>query len=262
MGTLRLAYTRVSVAEDYGGSTSLNSLTPVQFGKFDETLLGLGDLASQSTVTNALAAVFDLEGFTGFCSQIDPQLVVPEYLSEFLQWLFAKIRQRFVERETPARVRLWGSLPFYAKFTGDGVLLLWDTDLSGGMQGCGNIAIQLRNVCTAYASELRPKLQASLANTPTRLRVGIARGQVFSVGDGNDFVGPCINLAARLQKLESLSFAVSRRGFDPVVCFSPNSRALLTTKRLRISGVGEDERVLVLKDEFEALSVEEMSRFQ
>lgn len=260
MGTLILKYKRVSVTEEYGEPSSLNTLTPKQFNQFNTVLLGLGEIKKQASVTNALAAVFDLEGFTDFCSQIDPQLVVPEFLSDFLVWLFKSISAKFTEKETGEIVRIWGSLPFFGKFTGDGVLFLWDTDLSGGRTGIGHIARKLKEVCDEYSSDLQPQLAENLAKTPKRLRVGIARGQVLSVGDGNDFVGPCINMAVRLQKLGSLSFAVSRRGFDPKICFTTFEKHLVL-KKLQIRGVGEDEPVLLLKEEFAALSDEEKARF-
>ncbi|MBW2646947.1 MAG: hypothetical protein JRE23_12400 [Deltaproteobacteria bacterium] len=260
MGTLKLKYKRVSVTEEYGQLSSLNTLIPKEFKQFNAALLGLGELKKEATVTNALAAVFDLEGFTDFCSQIDPQLVVPEFLSDFMAWLFESISAKFTEKQTKEVVRIWGSLPFFGKFTGDGVLFLWDTDLSGGVTGIGHIAWNLKDICEQYSDDLQPRLTDSLAKTPNRLRVGIARGQVLSVGDGNDFVGPCINMAARLQKLGSLSFAVSRRGFDPKICFKGRKKHLVL-KKLPIRGVGEDEPVLLLKKEFDALSDEEKAKF-
>lgn len=260
MGTLKLKYSRVVVTEEYGQPSSLNTLKPNEFKQFNVALLGLGEVNKQASLTNALAAVFDLEGFTDFCSQIDPQLVVPEFLSDFLVWLFESIRTKFTEKETEDVVRLWGSLPFFGKFTGDGALFLWDTDLSGGLTGIGNIAWNLKKICEDYAENLQPRLAESCAKIPKRLRVGIARGQVLSVGDGNDFVGPCINMASRLQKLYSLSFAVSRRGFDPNKCFK-HIKSQLVQKKLQIPGVGEDEPVLLLSKEFATLSEEEKAQF-
>ncbi len=55
-----------------------------QFDKFNAGLLGLGDISLRSTQVEALAAIFDLSGFTIFCGQVDPHLAVPEYLSQFL----------------------------------------------------------------------------------------------------------------------------------------------------------------------------------
>ena len=143
MGTLDLKYKRISVTEEYGHPSALNTLTPKEFKQFNTSILGLGEIQKQASVTNALAAVFDLEGFTDFCSQIDPQLVVPEFLADFLSWLFESVSAKFTEKETDVVVRIWGSLPFFGKFTGDGVLFLWNTDLSGGGTGIGHIARKL-----------------------------------------------------------------------------------------------------------------------
>ena len=46
-----------------------------------------------SKPTDAVAAVFDLAGFTNFCHQIDPHLSVPHYLNEFLTWLMKQLRE-------------------------------------------------------------------------------------------------------------------------------------------------------------------------
>src|SRR4029077_11901818 len=58
------------------------------------------------------------------------------------------------------------------------------------------------------------KLRSTMVDPPPVLRCGIARGTVFCVGDGEDYVGSCINMAARLQRLQGISFAFNRRGFD------------------------------------------------
>lgn len=261
MGTLNLEYKREDVTAEYGQKSSLNTLTQREFKQFNASILGLGKIQKQASVTNALAAVFDLEGFTDFCSQIDPQLVVPEFLSDFLVWLFKSISTKFTEKESKESVRIWGSLPFFAKFTGDGVLFLWNTDLSGGPTGIGHIARNLSEICDDYLSDLQPRIAESFSKTPQRLRVGIARGQILSVGNGSDFVGPCINIAARLQKIASLSFAVSRRGFDPKECFKSIQKQLVV-KKLPIRGVGDDEPVIIRKKEFNALSDDEKALFK
>jgi hypothetical protein len=56
------------------------------FDKFNPDVLGLGDISARSIATDAIAAVFDLQGFTEFC-KIEPQLSVPKYLDSFLAWL-------------------------------------------------------------------------------------------------------------------------------------------------------------------------------
>jgi len=82
----------------------------------------------------------------------------------------------------------------------------------------------------------------------------------MSVGEGKDFVGPCINMAARLQKLGSLSFVVSRRGIDPDKCF-PQKKEGFVIKKIHIRGIGTEEPVIVLKEEFDSLTKEERALF-
>src|SRR3982751_2685772 len=116
MGTLKLTYVN---AEDGW------HISDADFRSFNASLLGLGDISADGKYFEALAAIFDLEGFTSFTNQIDPHLVIPEFLNEFLTWLFDAISAQ-LKREVDEEVILWGELPFFAKFLGDGVLFLWD----------------------------------------------------------------------------------------------------------------------------------------
>ena len=59
---------------------TITLLKKEKFDNFNEDILGLGKIETKSTPINALSVLFDLEGFTNFCNQIDPQLAVPEYL--------------------------------------------------------------------------------------------------------------------------------------------------------------------------------------
>lgn len=258
MGTLDLKYTRVSVDPKH----SHNALSKSDFAKFNASILGLGNLTKDAKIINALAAVFDLEGFTIFCSQIDPQLVIPEYLNGFLPWLFKEVAARYTRETREDQQLLWGSLPFFAKFMGDGVLFLWNTDLSHDLTGIGNDVICVHDVANKYKTDFLPTVSRAHSNVPRRLRVGLARGQVFSVGDGNDFVGPCINMASRLQKLGALPFAFSRRGFDPEKCFGEAIRKKLVTLTTQVRGVGEDERIVVFKEDYDSLTPREKKLFK
>jgi len=259
MGILRFDYVRVPVAEKYGEG-DLNSLAKEDFEDFNLGILGLGDLAKKGRYVQALAAVFDLKGFTPFFNQPDPHLVVPDYLREFLTWIFDEIRGKFKEGETNDRVTIWGSLPFFAKFMGDGILFLWDTQYSGGMTGIGNIIFYLRKICANYSESFFPNVSKKYSKTPDTLRVGIARGQIISVGNGEDFVGPCINIASRLQKLSLLPFAVSARGCAIDKCF-PKKQNKLVIKKTDIRGIGPEELVIVFKEDFEKLPPDEKAKF-
>jgi hypothetical protein len=262
MGLLKITYRTLS-DEDEKGKWSVASVSKTDFNKFNPAVLGLGDISKDGETTEALAAIFDLEGFTGFCSQIDHHLVVPEFLSEFLKWLFDEISHYFKKGEIKDRVKVWGSLPFFSKFSGDGVMFLWDTGHNvETYSSIGNIVALLKTICEDYINNFLPKIKNRVARPPLRLRCGIARGQIISIGNGKDFVGACINTASRLQKVSQLSFACSRRGFDPDKCFDESIKTWFIVKRVSIRGVGEDELILVLKEEFESLSSDEKKYFK
>ncbi len=94
------------------------------------------------------------------------------------------------------------------------------------------------------------------------MRCGIARGIVYSVGNGDDYVGPCINLASRLQKLSSLTFAFSRKGFDYETYMPANRSTKYCVKEVQIRGIGDRELVCLLKDEYNQLPEEEKRKFK
>lgn len=229
--------------------------------KFTPHVLGLGDIRLPSKQVEALVAVFDLSGFTNFCNQVDPHLAVPEYLSRFLDWLFDEIRTQLTARSYAKVKALWAELPFLAKFLGDGGLFLWDTTNMSDTLIC-NIVTSLRDICDDYISEFYPKIKRVVVNPPTKLRCGIARGRVFSVGNGQDYVGPCINIASRLQKLSLLTFCFPRRGFDVEEYMHQSMARTLVPKCVTIRGIGENELVWILKEEFENLPKEEKALFR
>ena len=239
----------------------LLTLTSEQFDRFNPDVLGLGDISSPSTQVEALAAIFDLSGFTNFCSQVDPHLAVPEYLSRFLDWLFDEIRKGSIRESHEEEKVLWASLPFLAKFSGDGVLFLWDARNMGGAEIC-NVVTSLWEICGNYMREFYPAIRKVATQPPKILRCGVSRGMVFSVGNGEDYVGPCINIAARLQKLSSLTFCFSRRGFDIEKHMPEETAAKYVLKSVSLRGIGEDELVWVRKEEFDGLPEEEKALFR
>lgn len=248
-------------------------VNPEALAEFGPALLQLGDVRTPSRPVDVLAVVFDLEGFTHFTRQIDPQLTVPAFLSSFLQWLFETVREQLVQREASAT--LWAELPFFSKFMGDGVLFLWRIDLDQivGMDSrlpserlqaavqefiC-NIIASMLEVSRGYEAFLQGA-GVHYVDPPRRLRCGIARGTVIPIGKGADFVGPCINIASRLQKLQQLSFACSARGIEREG-FNPNYGREFQKLRTEIRGIGERELVYVLRREFAALPDAERGAF-
>lgn len=229
-----------------------------KFESFNETILGLGKIDTKSNQVNALSAIFDLEGFTNFCKQMDPQLAVPEYLSEFLRWLFEQIRMELMDKSYPEGYSYYSDFPFLSKYMGDGVLFIWDTENLSD-HGILNIVLSMHNICMKYEKVFYKKISKKIGSPPTKLRCGISRGAIYSVGDGNDYVGPCINMSARLQKLNSLTFCFSRKGLNPEI--NPTVNELMVVKKTDIRGIGAKELVCILKREYLKLSKEDKAKF-
>jgi len=232
-----------------------------KFDSFNPDALSLGDISLRPTQVEALAAVFDLSGFTNFCNQRDPHLAVPKFLSRFLAWLFNEVKQRFVEKSYKEGKQLWAELPFLAKFLGDGVLFLWDTENMNRTEIC-NVVVMLSDICDRYVKTFYSDIRKAVVEPPNILRCGIARGKVFSVGNGEDYVGPCINIASRLQKLSLLTFCVSRTGFDFEKDMHKDVVPLFVVKSVSLPGIGENELVYVLKKEFDKLPDKEKELFR
>ncbi len=236
----------------------INIVKKEKVDSFNESILGLGEISTKSTQVNALSVMFDLEGFTNFCRQIDPQLDVPEYLNDFLKWLFGQIRQETIESSYVEGYRLYSELPFLSKYMGDGVLFIYNTEkLSETM--IMNIVVSMQIICDNYKDEFYATISKKIGSPPPKLRCGIARGAIYSVGNGNDFVGPCINMSARLQKLSSLSFCFARKGLNPDV--NVDLAKSIVIKKTEIRGIGTEELVCVLKSEFDKLPRSEKVKF-
>ncbi len=82
----------------------------------------------------------------------------------------------------------------------------------------------------------------------------------MTVGDGNDFVGSCLNIASRLQKLSMLSFAISRRGINRTNYSALNKEFVL--KQVELRGIGKEELVYVSNSELQALPGKERKFFK
>ncbi len=258
MTTFRL-YSKDKIKIKKEGEEDINIIVKESYEKFNEDLLGLGKIETKSSQLNALSVMFDLEGFTNFCKQIDPQLAVPEYLSEFLKWIFAEIKKELIESTYDEGFSMWCDLPFLSKYLGDGILFIWDTESMDDTE-IQNVVVSMYEICKKYTKEFLPRIASDIISPPTRLRCGIARGIIYSVGDGNDFVGPCINMSARLQKLHTLTFCFSRRGIS-IENMGESYKKLFVVKKVDIRGIGNEELVCVLKSEYEKLPPEEKKKF-
>lgn len=232
------------------------------FEQFNPDLLGLGDLTKPASSTEAIAAVFDLQGFTNFCKQIDPHLSVPTFLGPFITWLMDQIKSEMTNKVHAEGAYLWGPLPFFAKFMGDGLLVLWDCSETTPISR-RNILAGLSAICKKYPTDFLPEMRKKVVEPPPVLRCGVARGTVFSVGNGNDFVGSCINMAARIQKLGATTFAFNRRGFEIDDASAPAFfRNDLLIAEVAIRGIGDKELVCILKREYERMKATDKKQFK
>lgn len=247
------------VCEIDGRKRSLLSKTAYE--AFGLSLLGLGDITKNSRSIDSIAAVFDLEGFTNFCKQIEPHLSVPLFLSEFLSWLLEEIKKEMTKEIYEDGALLWCPLPFLVKFMGDGLLVLWDVSNSSDGQR-RNVVVSAREICRHYGSQFLSRIKKKVVEPPLILRCGLARGTVYSVGDGNDYVGSCINMAARLQKIPGSTFAFNRRGFNLEEAKRAEFfKSQIVVKQMAVRGIGDNELVALLKHEFEAMSARDKKQF-
>ena len=243
-------------------NTRRRLLTKEAFERFNSPILGLGELTNGGIATDAIAAVFDLSGFTNFCKQIEPQLSVPVFLKLFLDWLMKQIRSEMVFEEYDEGVLLLGPLPFFVKFLGDGVLVLWNVSRPDE-NARRNIIVTGREICLRYSQEFFPHIESIVSEPPAILRCGLARGTVFSVGNRSDFVGSCINMAARLQKLPGATFAFNRRGIN---IDDPNADDFfhngVVTKKISVRGIGDNELICILKSELDAMNADDRREYR
>jgi len=82
------------------------------------------------------------------------------------------------------------------------------------------------------------------------------------VGDAQDYVGPCINIASRLQKLSLLTFCFPRRGFDVKKYMDETFWRVFVEKRVNLRGIGGNELVWIVKSEFNGLLEDEKILFR
>jgi class 3 adenylate cyclase len=229
--------------------------------RFNPSLLNLGDVSTPCQEKEAVAAVFDLTGFTRFCNQVDSYLAIPRFLNDFLDWFFSCIRNELTEKNHQHQISFWADLPVLVKFLGDGLLLVWNTRTMTEEQIC-RIVVSLYRICYAYQHEFYPQMSMTVNKPPATIRCGVARGKVFTIGNGSDYVGHCINTASRLSHLSPLTFCFPHRGFPVKDHMAAEYARLFIPRYLSIRGVGDNELVWVVKNEFEKLSDKQKALFR
>jgi class 3 adenylate cyclase len=244
-----------------GQSNGIKLLNDDIARRFNPHMLELGDISAPCQEKEAVAAVFDLTGFTSFCNQVDAYLAIPRFLNDFLEWFFAGIREALTEENDGTRSTFWAELPVLVKFLGDGLLVLWEAHRMTEEQIC-RLAATLYYVCYSYRQDFYPQMSMIVNKPPRVLRCGVARGKVFSVGNGNDYIGHCINNASRLSHLGSITFSFPHRGFRVREYMPENYARLFIPKCIAIKGVGENEQVWVAREEYERLQEKDRAQYR
>lgn len=234
---------------DFGGEC-FPAIPSAKFRSFNESILGLGDISEPTQTKEVISVVFDLEGFTNYCSEAGTPQQIATFLNEFLIWIFSAFRLKNCFKSDSNYVSLNSSFPFFSKFMGDGVMFLFDTSSFNDSKGIHNIPVQMKEICELYLSDFFRNAVTKYPHIPAKLRCGIAQGSVQSLG--NDYVGICINCSARLQKLDSFSFCFSLNGFDITKVGKNPQKYLAILAPIR--GIGEKELIGVLKSDYEKLS--------
>jgi len=214
---------------------------------------------------NAVALLYDLEGFTRFFNQPDVQ----DYVPVFLNYVSAAVG-----------VNLFGGQAYWAnnaaidplevevaheKFTGDGALYILlppegSSDFSvATLQHLCNRLWTLKN--RFYEVVNRALEEVPVAEVPRNIRFGLCRGSVYELkgedSQATEYIGYGINLASRLQKYcPELGFIASARLKLPDREIAKHGFMKVVATQLR--GF-PDEIVLVDREEYEALSDETRS---
>lgn len=244
---------RIPDESRYEEKTGAQAIQQKAFDNFSPAVLGLGEIKNECVSTPAIAAFFDLQGFTIFCKQVEPHLSVPIFLNGFLNWIFHAIKKETIQKQFAHGVSVWHDLPFFTKFMGDGLLVLWDTTKMNPISQ-HNLILSCEYILEHYIETFLPKIRRKASDVPPVLRCGLAKGDVFSVGNGEDYVGSCINMSARLQKLGGLSIGFARRGFNPEEHWKEKKhirRWLL--KKVSVRGIGDNELIYIKESEFTKL---------
>jgi class 3 adenylate cyclase len=233
----------------------------IKTGKWEEfksDILGLGTIGMRTTPRAVICAFFDLGGFTEFCNKGDSGQYIPNFLNSYLEWFFSQIQEKTKYEEYDDGIATYHDLPFLIKFLGDGLMILWDVSNINESNGIevktlGNIILSSLEITEKYSRDFFDEIKNKVGNPPTKLRCGIAKGTVYSVGngEGQDYVGTCINLASRLQKLPGITFSFSNNGIHEEA-FKPDEKRFIK-KHVKIRGIGENELISILSREDHSL---------
>jgi class 3 adenylate cyclase len=171
---------------------------------------------------NALALVYDLEGFSRFFNQPDVQDYVPVFLNHVSEAMGAYLyggETPLGRTMDPLRTQI-----VHEKFTGDGALYII-LPLAGQKDFDPTTLSAVCNRLWTLKNDFPEVVKRSLEHVPVvevprRIRFGLSRGSVYELSKPNttatEYIGFCINLASRLQAYcNELGFIASARLMIP-----------------------------------------------
>lgn len=211
---------------------------------------------------NAVALLYDLEGFSRFFNQPDVQEYVPAFLNHVSAAMGVNLfggEAYWSQYETidPLEVQV-----AHEKFTGDGALYILlppsgTTDFPiGTLQMLCNRLWTLKNKFHEVVNKALERVP--VVEVPRNVRFGLSRGSVYELRrpgtTAKEYIGFCINLASRLQTYcRELGFVASARLMLPDREIAKHG--FLKVVATQIRGF-PDEIVVIDRDEYEALSEE------
>jgi hypothetical protein len=236
-------------------------LSRARFEAFNTSLLGLGDLTRAATIVDAVVGVFELEGLAAYCRAAESDIAIPFLINEFLFWLVEQIKQEMRRKEHEDSILLWSPLPIFIKFSGEGMIVIWE--VAGESEVTRrNIIANTLVICRNYRDFLAG-IRRRLPDTPGVLRCALACGTVYSLGNGNDFVGAPILNATRLNRLQGITFCFDIRGFSLRDADKKDwTRREIIVKRVAVAGYGENQFVGLLRTESRGFTWEEKRQFK
>lgn len=209
----------------------------------------------------AVAVIFDLEGFTEFCTQPQVEHRIPALLNRLSELLCSCLDRSWAPGDDCAFHLAELGFPAQVKFLGDGGLLIWllpeedEGQLSFLLALLSRLYIARRSFGDVVETF---KDDFGLPRMPDKVRIGLAAGEIVrlnSVAGEEEFVGFPINLASRLQGYcRGLGFLASARIGIPSEFLEEHGFQKVYAKRLR----GFSKEVLIVdKADFYSLSSKE-----
>lgn len=217
--------------------------------------------SSASHPQNAIALIYDLEGFSNFFNQPDVQEYIPAFLNIISDAISTCLFGGTAYWQDGVKYPPLSSTPIHEKFMGDGGLYIFTPDgLSDFREGfpvalCNRLYILRKNF---HAVVQKCTDVVPVFAIPQNIRFGLARGTVYELeslhGGTSEYIGFCINLSSRLQSYcPELGFIISARLKIPSEKLSDSGyKKVIATK---IKGFPK-ELVLVDEDEYVKMNTE------